>query len=175
MSPRRPPKPVVEFDPDGPAPPRSGLFGLPFKPRDSRVVVLPVPFDATASYGTGAAAAPAAIRAASHQVDLFDRETGHPYRHGIAMAPLSRQVQRWNREARQAARPILDRGGEIGDSGRLRRALERVNRLGERVNGWTHEKVAALLEEGRLPVVLGGDHSVPFGAIRACADATPAC
>jgi agmatinase len=166
-------KPTVGFDPDGPAPPHSGLFGLPFSPQESRVVVVPVPFDATASYGSGAAEAPAAIRSASHQVDLFDREMGHPYRHGIAMAPLSRKVRRWNREARQAARPILDRGGEIGGSGRLRRALERVNELGGKVNDWVCKKVTKLLGEGRLPVVLGGDHSVPFGAIRACAEAHP--
>ena len=36
-----------------------------------------------------------------------------------------------------------------------------------------HARAAALLEDGALPVVLGGDHSVAFGNIRACAAAHP--
>ena len=38
------------------------------------VVVLPIPFEATVSYGGGAANGPAAIIAASQQVELYDRE-----------------------------------------------------------------------------------------------------
>jgi agmatinase len=165
--------PALDFDPDAPAQPSSGLFGLPFTPEESRVVVIPVPFDATASYGTGAAGAPSAVRKASHQVDLFDRETGHPYRHGIAMDPIPRRVQEWNREARRLARPILNRGGEIGQDRRLRAARARVNLLSERVNSFTHARASALLDAGKLPVVLGGDHSAAFGAIQACAEAHP--
>lgn len=137
------------------------------------MVVIPVPFDATTSYGTGTAGAPAAVRKASHQIDLFDRETGHPYRQGIAMDPISRRVQVWNREARRLARPILDCGGKIGGNRRLRAALTRVNLLSRRVNAFTHARATALLHAGKLPVVLGGDHSTPFGAIQACAETYP--
>lgn len=42
----------------------------------SRVVLLRVPYDRTTSYGGGAAAGPAAIVAASQQVELFDAELG---------------------------------------------------------------------------------------------------
>ena len=61
------------------------VLGLPFGEADARVVLLPVPFDATTSYGKGAADGPAAIREASRQVDLFDLETGRPYELGITM------------------------------------------------------------------------------------------
>jgi agmatinase len=40
----------------------------------SRVLVLPVPFEATVSYGAGTARGPAAIVEASQQVELYDRE-----------------------------------------------------------------------------------------------------
>lgn len=40
----------------------------------ARVLVLPIPFEATVSYGQGTAAGPAAIIAASQQVELYDRE-----------------------------------------------------------------------------------------------------
>ncbi len=40
----------------------------------ARVVVLPLPFEATVSYGAGTANGPAAIISASQQVELYDRE-----------------------------------------------------------------------------------------------------
>ncbi|MEX1020638.1 MAG: agmatinase [Litorilinea sp.] len=40
----------------------------------AQVVVLPIPLEATVSYGGGTAQGPAAIVAASHQVELYDRE-----------------------------------------------------------------------------------------------------
>lgn len=42
----------------------------------ARVLVLPMPLEATVSYGGGTAAGPAAIIEASHQVELYDREFG---------------------------------------------------------------------------------------------------
>src|SRR5262245_66422168 len=71
--------PHARFDPDAAAAPGSGIFGLPFRAEESRVVILPVPFEGTTSYGGGASRGPAAILAASRQVDLFDIEAGHPY------------------------------------------------------------------------------------------------
>ncbi len=135
--------------------------------------MVPVPFDATASYGTGSAGAPAAILEASHQVDLFDHETGHPYREGIAMDPIPSQVTNWNEEARAAARPILDRGGKIAGDSALTESLAQVNRISEQVNEHVYTRTATLLAAGQLPVVLGVDHSAPFGAIQACSEAYP--
>lgn len=52
----------------------------------ARAVVVPFGLEATVSYGTGTAAGPAAILAASHQLELFDEELWRePYReYGIA-------------------------------------------------------------------------------------------
>ena len=57
------------FDPDAAAT-GDGLFGLDTRPQDARVVVIPVPFDATTSYRPGTASGPAAVLEASKQVDL---------------------------------------------------------------------------------------------------------
>jgi agmatinase len=54
---------------------------------DARVVVLPVPFEATTSYGTGTAQGPQAILQASAHVELYDEELQcDPSRMGIATA-----------------------------------------------------------------------------------------
>jgi agmatinase len=50
----------------------------------ARVVVLPVPFEATTSYGAGTRGGPDAILAASRQVETFDPETGRD----LADAPI---------------------------------------------------------------------------------------
>jgi len=54
----------------------------------SRIVVLPVPYGGTVTYGAGTQKGPEAIRAASQQVELFDEETRRePYTAGIHSAP----------------------------------------------------------------------------------------
>ena len=58
---RKPAPPA--FDPDAPAMPGAGLFGLPFRPEDAQFVVVPVPWEVTTSYGGGTSKAPEAILA----------------------------------------------------------------------------------------------------------------
>jgi agmatinase len=161
------------IDPNAPAPPSAGIFGLFCSEEESRVILLPVPFDATTSYHKGAALAPQAILDASHQVELFDIETGHPYRAGIHMLPPPRAIASWNAQASAAAELILARRGMIGDRPELKKALDEVNELGEKVEQLVHEMTAAQIEQGRIVGIVGGDHSVPLGAIRAYAERRP--
>ncbi len=58
--------------------------------RTARIAVLPVPFDKTSTWGKGADKGPAALIAASRQVEWYDCETGvEAHRHGIAtLAPV---------------------------------------------------------------------------------------
>ncbi|MGQ9661218.1 MAG: agmatinase [Kiritimatiellia bacterium] len=55
------------------------LFGLPAEsaaPERARAWVLPIPYESTTSYGAGTRDGPAAIIAASRQIELFEREFG---------------------------------------------------------------------------------------------------
>lgn len=160
----------MPFDPDAAAKPGSGIFGLPFTREESRLVLVPVPFDATTSYGGGAAGGPGAILAASAQVDLFDLQFGRVYEPGIFMEPIDESIRESSRRARALAAPIIEQGGvEPGDPAH-RRAIEQVNEAGEAVNRFVYERFSRILREGRIPGLVGGDHSTPFGAIRACAE-----
>lgn len=146
------------FDPGAPAAPDSGLFGLGSSAAEAAVHVLPVPFDATASYGKGAALGPAAILRASHQVDLFDPVTGRPYEAGVWMAPSDGTVEAWNAEATAAA--------QRGDGGAVDATMDALN-------AWVGERTEESLAAGKLVATLGGDHSVPFAAIAAHAARYP--
>jgi agmatinase len=162
---------VTSFDPDAAAGSESGIYGLPFTPDEAYVVVVPVPFEATTSYGGGTSGGPEAVLEASRQVDLHDHETGTPYARGIAMLDIASDVAAWNEEARDIAKSVIAQGGVVDDE--TAAAAKRVNEFSERVNGWVYDTTRALLEREKMPVILGGDHAVPFGAIRAYAEKHP--
>src|SRR5207245_176622 len=137
------------FDPNAAANPESGIFGLNDTPDSARVVLVPVPFEATTSYGGGTSEGPAAILRASRQVDLWDLETGKPYEAGIAMLP-------------EPAFPTPPS-----------REPAAVNPISRQVNTWVHDTCAHWLARGKIVGTVGGDHSIAFGAIAAHAEKYP--
>ena len=161
------------FDP-GSAACGEGIFGLPTTLEDSRVIVVPVPFEATVSYGDGTANGPRAVLEASRQVDLFDLRNGRPYEQGIAMLELDDAdcVRGWSDAAREVAEPVIEAGGPGADP-ELAEMVEHVDELCERMNDWVYSRVAEQLAAGKTVFTLGGDHSVPFGAIVAHAERYP--
>jgi agmatinase len=156
------------FDPDAPGALGGGVFGLPHTPEDARLVVVPVPFEATTSYGRGTARAPARVLEASLQVELNDAQTGEPWKEGIAMLPIDPQVERWNEEGCALALPIIEAGG--AHTPEQKSQLAKVNAIGDQLNRWVHDQTRAIFRNGQIPAVLGGDHSVSFGAIQAAAE-----
>ena len=161
------------FDPDAPARAGSGIFGLAHTPDQAAVVLVPVPWEPTTSYGRGTAAGPAAILAASKQVDLTDVETGKPHEAGIVLLPEAPEVRAWNAEACAAAQPIIDAAGVTDGNPALAAGLARVNELGQRLNEWLAAETMRWLDAGKLVGVVGGDHAAPFGAIEAVARRHP--
>jgi agmatinase len=98
----------------------------------ARAVVIPFGLEASVSYGSGTAAGPSAILAASHQLELYDDEL--------------------RREACLDYGIAAIREPEIAMP--LEAALAQISGIVEQV-----------LEEGRFPLVLGGEHSLTAGAI----------
>jgi len=111
-----------------------GLTGREAGSTGARFTVIPVPYDLTATYGSGARRGPAAILEASANMELYDEETGtEPFSWGIATrAPLE----------------VTAAGPE-----------DMVARVGE--------EGSTVLEGGSTPVVLGGEHSITTGTVRA--------
>jgi agmatinase len=157
------------FDPNAAASVDSGIFGLPPDESAAAVVLVPVPFAATVSYGGGAERGPEAILAASRQVDLFDLQFGRIYHAGIHLRPALPEIMAWHEAAREAAAPIIAAGGAKARDG----AVAAVDAAGARVNRHVYEATMAVLAAGKVPGIVGGDHSVPFGSIQACAERHP--
>ncbi len=157
----------MSFDPNAAASPDSGLFGLPFTPEQSALVIVPVPFDATTSYGGGASEGPAAVLEASKQVDLLDHHFGNFYERGISMLDIPEAIADTSRTARTLAQRIIEAGGATEmDAGDIRE----IDDACRRCNEYTHDEFTRILRSGKVPGLLGGDHSTPYGAIRACVE-----
>jgi agmatinase len=152
------------FDPDAAAT-GDGLFGLDTKPDQARIVVIPVPFDATTSYRPGTAAGPEHVLHASMQVDLEDIQFGPIWKAGIAMLPIPKAIAALSRRARAAAEPIIRAGGAERGNARHAKALATVNAASERVNDHVAAQARRVLDQGAIPALLGGDHGSPFGLI----------
>src|SRR3982751_2558820 len=109
-----------EFDPDAPGS-GSGLFGLDTRPEDARLVVMPVPWEATTSYGRGTVRGPAGVLApegvlaASQQVDLHDLVFGDIWQDGIVLLPQDPRIARWAEEVEVDAAAVIESHGTLPD------------------------------------------------------------
>jgi agmatinase len=105
---------------------------------NSRIVILPVPYDETSTWMKGADKGPEAIMDASVNLEFYDIETqSEVYKHGI-----------------YTLEPLTEKSSP------------------EALVSSAHEKVSFLLSEKKFPVLVGGNHTVSIGAVKAFAEVT---
>jgi agmatinase len=166
------------FDPNIVSNPNNNIFGVPTAEDDARLIILPVPWEVTVSYGSGTARAPEAIFKASLQVDLFDPEVPEGWKEGYYMRPIDRKLLMKSDYLRKEAELYIDyisRGEDVGANQFMLKTLRDVNEGGNFLNTWVYDQTKVLLEKGKLVGVLGGDHSVAFGFIKAIAEKHGEC
>lgn len=113
---------------------------------------------------------PEAILGASAQLDLFDLEVLNPYLHGLYWAPEIPGILAMNEEASARAAAIKESGGVPENRTDLAESLAFVNRASDELNRKVRSETAKILRDGKLPAIIGGEHSVPFGAFQAAAE-----
>lgn len=151
-----------------PPPAEAGLFGVSTTPEQADLVVIGVPWEPTVSYGRGTSATPAALPAASHQLDFYDPFLGDDFDEAAAMTPLREDWIALNAHAVRDAVQIIEARGRLDAD--LQKKLEAVNEASERLNRELREEVSRLLDAGKSVGVLGGDHSCPLGSMLAHAE-----
>lgn len=157
------------FDPDGVGVDTGTYFGFPFEPEEAELVLISVPWDVTVSYGAGAAYAPDAIIEASTQLDFHDPLAPGQWRRGIATADVDYSLQEQSQRLRGDAERIiehLEEGGDPEDES-MARKLRRVNEGCAAMNENVREQARRWLGAGKLVGLVGGDHSTPYGLLRA--------
>ncbi len=166
---------IKDFDPNGVGVDNGAYFSLPSEISDSRVVLISAPWDVTVSYGKGSASAPDAIIEASSQLDLYDSFATDAWREGIATAEVDYMILESSQKLRSDAEHIishLEDGGEVSDS-RISSRLKRINQNSEKLNENIFQQSQSLLSQGKIVGLVGGDHSTPYGLIKAVGEVTP--
>src|SRR6476659_312938 len=151
-----------QFDPNSAGNPNNNIFGLPFTESDARVVILPVPWEVTVSFGAGTARSAEQIMRASLQVDLFDPEVVDGWKQGFFMKETDRKVLLKSDYLRKEAELYIDyisKGDIVANNQFMCKTLKEVNEGGYFLNNWVYNKTKELLEKGKIVALLGGDDS----------------
>jgi agmatinase len=162
----------MKFDPNAPATEESGIFGLPHKTEDAKVVLIPVPWDVTASATNGSAHGPKAIYHASKQVDLHLQDIPRAWENGIFMEPVSEELLKKNKRLRKLAKEYIGKllkNSNAANSVDGKLLLNFINLECEQMVNWVKSKSLDLIRNGKLVGLVGGDHSTPLGLIQALA------
>lgn len=158
----------MDFNPNATGQKDAGIFALPHTLEESQLVFIPVPWEVTTSYGHGTSLGPAAIQVASKQIDLYDGLFGEFYQYGMHMLAPSEKILSQSRLLKEKAlhlRDLLEKGEEIvGEDAEIR---EEINKASLEVNDWLYNTADEMLEQSKYVAVVGGDHSSPFGLIKA--------
>ncbi|WP_017317548.1 agmatinase [Mastigocladopsis repens] len=112
---------------------------------DSKVVILPIPYEATTTYRKGCENGPSALLEASQQLECYDEELDRE---------VAQEVGIYTYE------PIADtRNGAIVPA--------------EKMLQVTQETVYQLIQDGKFVIALGGEHSITTGVVEAYRKAYP--
>lgn len=161
------------FDPNGPAGAHSGIFGLPYTEAQAQLVFIPIPWDVTVSYATGAAKGPAAILEASRQVDLFLADVPQAWNNAIYLLPLPEELRKRSKKARKYAEAyihLLTEQPEQASSEKAKQMLAFVNAECAAMNDWVYAQAKKYLRAGKQVALIGGDHSTPLGLMKALSE-----
>ncbi len=144
------------------------IFAVPAQLANSRVVLIPVPWDVTTSYGGGTSKGPELIFEASSQVDLYDIEVKDAYKSGYYMLPINKKLLAQNNSLRKKAVPLMkaiNEGKKL--SKEQTKTREQINKACDEMTEWVYKTTLENLKAKKIIGVIGGDHSVPLGAIKA--------
>ncbi|WP_347840219.1 agmatinase family protein [uncultured Draconibacterium sp.] len=162
-----------DFNPNGVGLKNGNFIGLPFDGKKAEVILFPVPWDVTVSYGEGTALAPAKILEASAQLDLFDLDLKDVWKRGIYFQPVNDAVLQIRHELRPKATAYIDfleNGGQVSDNPEMQKILAEINQQCEAMNFFVYRETKKLLELGKLVGLVGGDHSTPLGYLKALSE-----
>lgn len=148
-----------------------GIFGIPCEYKDAKLILLPVPWEVTTSYGVGASNGPKVIREASVQIDLFDFETGNAYEQGYHMLEFPEFLKEKNDIYKAKAQQLMHLKENLSEDWELQDKLtNEINHACEEMSAWVYGKSKEILNDGKLLGLVGGDHSTPLGVIRALSE-----
>ena len=147
-------------------------FGDKSTPADADVVIVSAPWSVTSDFGRGATYTPDAVIDASAEGNLYDAATAISVEGRIATAEIDYNIQESSehlgREAERLASHSIavdSLGGEYAA-----RKIAHINEGFDEMHASIYRQCGNWASKGKRVAVVGGDHSVSFGAVKALAE-----
>ena len=141
-------------------------FGANTTLEQAEIVLIPVPWDVTASYGKGSCHAPEAIRKASSQLDFFNRNYEKTYNHLIHFQTPPSFFQVLNKKTSRLSQKIISFWTEEKKLNKKEHLItEQVNKSCKEMISFTYNQAKMISSLGKCPGVVGGEHSVSEGIL----------
>lgn len=160
----------MTFDPNGVGVANGNIFGFPLSETDADLVIIPVPWDTTASYGKGTSRGPEAILLSSTQLDFFHPKLDDAHNTKVYLTPISKE---WlNLNDRLCAKAVdyikfLEDGGQLSQNTFFQEVVNEIGNAQNALKSHLKDRASALLRQGKIVAILGGEHSTPLGLIEA--------
>ncbi len=164
---------LTGFNPNAVANPNNNIFGLPFTEEESKVIILPVPWEVTVSYGAGTARAAEHVFKSSMQVDLMDMDGNAGWKQGFFMKEIDKKLLLKSDYLRKEAELYIDyiaQGAELLKNKFMCKSVKEINEGSNYLNNWVYEQSKDILAKQKIVGLLGGDHSTPLGLMKALAE-----
>lgn len=162
----------MTFDPNATAVADAGIFGFPFTKQNAKLILIPIPWEVTTSYGAGTSLGPASIYECSRQIDVMHADTGKAYEKGIYWweqdAALIKELNDKYKPFAKKITSCMENGEKIPAD--LLSHQSNINMASHKLNKNLYEKTMDLLSKNKMVGIVGGDHSAPLGAIQATID-----
>ena len=141
-------------------------------PEEADLVLVSAPWSATSDFGQGASYAPDALLDASTHIGLYDVMTDMSLVGKVATAEIDYSIQELSQHLGGDVEKVLSHvedGGSISGE-YFARKVTRVNQGLQQMHANVAKQVGEWLDQGRTVGVVGGDHSVSFGAVKAVSE-----
>ena len=147
-------------------------FGDRTKPSKADVVIVSAPWSVTADFGRGATYTPDAIIDASTGRDCYDAPTGISVAGRVATAEIDYNIQELSehlgREAERIAHHTSADDSVVGEY--VARKVAHINEGFAEMQAAVYKQTKLWAAKGKRIAVVGGDHSVAFGAVKALSE-----
>jgi agmatinase len=164
---------MSEFNPHDVGVANGNIFGFPVTEVEADIVIIPISWDVTASYGKGTSRGPAQILEASTQLDFFHPKLPKAYETKVFQTPINEDVLKLNDQFLLETKKYIDyleEGGKLEESEVYQDTVAAVNQAQLDLKNALKTRVASILKSGKIPAVLGGEHSAPLGLLEALGD-----
>lgn len=157
---------LVNFDPNSAAAADAGIYGLPHSAEQAAIIIIPVNWELTVSYGGGTSDGPDAVNNASMQMDLYHHDFPELWKKGIWLDEFPQELKDRHDILQNDAKTIIEaiETGEMETNPDKYAGLyEAISAANEDLKLWLSGRIDYWRSHGKIVGVLGGDHSIPLG------------